>query len=114
MLAIDVRAPALRDTGSFVVPLIADALEDEALGLAALGPLDPATVQIAKTASRRVLGFMNDTAFAVRLAAEIGGGIEHVNVKDLNHELRRHLHHYASGYAQPIELALQHASAVGT
>ena len=114
VLALDVRVPALRDTGSFIVPLIAAALADEALAPDALGPLDPANIQIAKTASRRVLGFMNDTAFMIQIAIDNAGGIEHADASDLNHKLRRHLHRYPSGYAQPIQLATDRATSLIT
>jgi hypothetical protein len=52
----DVRAAGLRDTGRLVTGLIERELAREQLPADTFGPLEPATVVIAKTANRSVLG----------------------------------------------------------
>lgn len=63
VLVADVRVGDVRPPGPLVVRSISAALRDEDLPETALGPLDPADVQIAVTASRSVLGTMTDVAF---------------------------------------------------
>ena len=52
----DVRKADLTPPGPFLVDAITTALDAEDLPRGALGDLDPVNVQLAKTASRRVLG----------------------------------------------------------
>jgi hypothetical protein len=61
----DVRKSDLVAAGVFFVEEIRHALDAERVPLGALGPLDPTDVAIAKTASRRVLGWMNELAHDV-------------------------------------------------
>jgi hypothetical protein len=63
-------------------------------------------VRLARTASRSVLGFMNDSALACRYDAEASSGLEHTDLDDLNRFLRRQLHN-RNGYHQPLELVEQ-------
>jgi hypothetical protein len=70
----DVRAADLRPLGHFIVEKIEAALASEGLPADCLGVLDPDAVQVAKTASRSVLGFMNEMAlFLEYVVAEEGG-----------------------------------------
>lgn len=106
----DVRAAGLRDTGRLVTGLIERELALEHLPPELFGELDPASVIVAKTASRSVLGFMTDMALAIEHALDLDGGLASVNVADLNQWLRRTLLN-ARGFRQPIELARQRAEA---
>ena len=66
----DVRARELKTIGSFVIGHIDAALADEGFARDALGVLDPASVRLARTASRQVLGFMSD--FWSRYVTDVG------------------------------------------
>jgi hypothetical protein len=99
----DVRTGDLRPPGALAVARIEAALADEGLPGDALGPLDPWGTDLARTASRRILGFMNETALACRYAVEAAGGLEDTDVAALDLFLRRQLHN-VDGYRQPIEL----------
>jgi hypothetical protein len=59
-----------------------------------------------RTASRTVLGFMNDMAATSRYLAERVGGIDHLDAGDLNAVLRRAPFN-RSGYIRPIDAARQ-------
>lgn len=107
VFAADVRKPDLRPPGPFVVDLVHAALGQEQLPADALGTLDPDALRLARTASRRILGFMNDTALTSRRIIDQAGGLSHVDLDGLNHLLRRTLH-YRDGYHQPLELVAEH------
>jgi hypothetical protein len=97
----DVRATELRAFGFFVAAAIGAELHDEELRPETFGPLaDP---QLARTASRQVLGFMNEMAFQIRWQAEDAGGLEHSDPRQINRWLRRTLYS-KDGYAKPLEL----------
>lgn len=100
----DVRKADLQPLARWLTQQIADALRDEEIALDALGALDSTSVSIAKTASRRVLGFMNETA--VRASWEIAdsGGLQRTDIRLLNRNLRRDLHNYQGRYATPLDL----------
>lgn len=67
----DVRAP-----GPFVIAQIRAALAQEQLHSDALGPLDARDVRLARTASRSVLGHMNEAALDCRHAIDAAGASE--------------------------------------
>jgi hypothetical protein len=102
----DVRARDLRPPGPFVVQHIVAALADEDLPVDALGPLDPDGVRVARTASRQMLGFMNDATQASRWIIDEAGGLKHADLDELNRFLRRTLHN-RGGYHQPLELVAE-------
>ena len=106
VFAADVRARDLRPPGPFVVDRIRAALDNEDLPVDALGALDPDAVSVARTASRQVLGFMNDSAQTSRRIIEDAGGLEHADLQELNRFLRRTLHN-RDGYHQPLELVAE-------
>jgi hypothetical protein len=106
----DVRASGLRDTGRLVTGLIARELEREGLPAHTFGDLDPASVLLAKTASRVILGCMNDMAFTCEHGADRTGGLARLDVGDLNHALRRNILS-ARDYQRPIELTTRRAEA---
>lgn len=89
-----------------MVKLIQHELLDEDLPLGTLGELDPASVVLAKTASRVVLGYMNEMTRYCDYAVYQAGGLERCDVRSLNRGLRRELHRWRQppGYIVPIEL----------
>lgn len=62
VFAADVRKPQLANFGQYVAGTVANALADEGLAADCLDPLDPSKVRVVRTASRSVLGVMNDMA----------------------------------------------------
>jgi protein involved in polysaccharide export with SLBB domain len=71
----------------------------------ALGPTDPASVRVAKTASRSVLGHLNEMALEVEHAIAASGGLRLADVAEVNRRLRRGLHGRDGDYVVPLELA---------
>ncbi len=100
----DVRKTDLRRLGHLVTGAIAEALADEGLSATCLGDLDPRSVHVAKTASRHVLGHMNDMALSCDHSAVVAGGLGQLDVADLNRWLRRGLHRQDGAYVVPLEL----------
>ena len=72
----------------------------------ALGHLKPDAVQLAKTASRSTLGFMNEMAVHIRYEVAAAGGVRNCDLGALNQRLRRTLHN-RGGYVYPIDLVTQ-------
>src|SRR5207244_12180070 len=64
----------------------------EVLSLDTVGNLDLNGVELAKTASRNVLGYMNEMARHCEYAIAESGGLGRCDIERLNGELRRHLH----------------------
>ncbi len=81
-------------------------LRQEHLPADVLGPLVPDSVHLARTASRSVLGFMNDMVLHCRRQMEASCGLDFTDVEALNERLRRTLHDH-DGYCEPIELVAQ-------
>jgi hypothetical protein len=79
VLAVDVRQGDLNQIGPLVVALIERELRAEGLPIDTFGWLDPA-VQVAKTASRSVLGCTNDMAFICKYAVIEAGGLAHCDI----------------------------------
>lgn len=105
VLIANVRKSDLNSPGQLIVARIQAALAEESLPSDLLGPLDADAVRIASTASRSILGFMNETALVCRYAVKDAGGLEHADVAALSRFLRRQLHN-VDGYRQPLDLAL--------
>ena len=103
----DVRKADLRPLGRYVVSLIEEHLRSELLAADTLGRLDPDNVHLAKTASRSILGVMNDAALHARYQIEAMGGIDRSDTISLNHFLRRTLHNRAGDYVTPLDLLAQ-------
>jgi len=110
VLVADVRAPAWRPVGPPLVAVIESALAREWLATSTLGALDPAAVRIARTASRRTLGFMNETARMCRHGIERAGGLEHTDINDLNRGLCRLLHNREGAYYSALDCIAQRGS----
>ncbi|MGH8326965.1 MAG: DUF6933 domain-containing protein [Steroidobacteraceae bacterium] len=87
----DVRTAELRPFGAYVVRSVEDELREEVLPIDTFGPLQEEPVQVGKTASRRVLGFMNDMAVHIRYRTAVMGGLDRADPRILNRELRRTL-----------------------
>jgi hypothetical protein len=107
-----VRAAELRPLGVYVSTIVGRELRSEGLPPGALGSLDPDAVQIAKTASRSVLGFMNDMATRVAHAVAAAGGLGRCDTESVNRQLRRTPYN-GGGYLYPIDLVIGHADAGG-
>jgi len=105
-----VRKAELRPIGRYVVRRVEAELRSEDLPSDVLGALDPDAVSLAKTASRSVLGFMNDIAMHCRYQVADAGGLDRCEISALNHRLRRTLHN-RGGYVHPIELVAQRLAA---
>jgi hypothetical protein len=103
VFAPDVRAAELRPLGVYVSTIVGRELRSEGLPPDALGTLDPDAVQIAKTASRSVLGFMNDMATHVDYAVAAAGGLGRCDTETVNRQLRRTPYN-RGGYLYPIDL----------
>jgi hypothetical protein len=102
ILVADVRKADVLPFGPYVVGLIESELESEGVSPYALGRLLGDDVQLAKTASRSMLGVMNNTALLVRYQVDALGGLEHVGV--INHFLRRTPHQREGEWVWPAEL----------
>lgn len=99
----------MRPLGPYVAAVVEAELRAEGLPVDALGPLDPTAVQIAKTANRSVLGFMNDMAVQIEYAVASAGGLPRCDAADVSRHLRRTPYN-RGGYLYPIDLAIARAS----
>ena len=104
LFVADIRVGDLRPFARRIVDLLTAALLEEGLPIDALGRLEPSEVRIAKTASRHVLGVMNQMAFEIGWHVDQVGGLWNVNVDELNRHLRRSLHTKDGDYQIPLEL----------
>ena len=103
----DVRKSDLQPLGPFLVDAIVVALDAERLPRDALGELDGTTVRLAKTASRRVLGYMNEIAVHIAYALDRTGHVLDVDVITLNKQLQRTLHNHGGRDERPLDLVAQ-------
>jgi hypothetical protein len=103
----DVRKAALVPIGDAIVAAVQYELREEDLPLDTFGDLDPSAFVLAATASRVVLGYMNEMARFCDYAVFDAGGLEQCDIGALNRQLRRELHlsPQPPGYLIPIELA---------
>ena len=105
VLDTNVRVAQLDDLGFYVATLVLDALSSEGLAGTTLGPADPSGVRVAKTASRSVLGHMNEMAFEARHLIAQDGGLRHADLDGVKRRLRLGLHRRGGDYVVPLELA---------
>lgn len=110
VLEADVRVAQLNDLGLYVATLVVDALASEGLAGTVLGPTDPSGVQVAKTASRSVLGHMNEMMFEAQHLIAYDGGLQRTDLDGVNRRLRRGLHGRGGDYVVPLELAAARAA----
>lgn len=98
LFVADVSVADLRGLGELVERNARTALYDEALPADAFLSLDGADLRLARTASRRILGVMNEDADMCEYAIATAGGLDHANILELNRRLRRNLHSVEGGY----------------
>jgi hypothetical protein len=103
LFVADVAAADLRGLGELVERNAQGALLDEALPPDALGSLDHSALRLSRTASRRILGVMNDDAGTCRYAIATAGGLDPTDVLELNRRLRRNLHSVDGSYATSLD-----------
>ena len=104
LFVADIRAADLRPFERRIADLVVAALLDDGLPSDALGHLAPDEVQIAKTASKHVLGVMNQMAFEIEWAVDQARGLGDVDIGHLNRHLHRSLHTKDGEYRGPLEL----------
>ncbi len=107
LFVADIRVADLRPFEGRIVDLVAGALFDEGLPNDVLGRLERSDVQIATTASKHVLGVMNQIAVEIEWTIDQAGGLWNVDARDLNRHLRRSLHTKDGEYRAPLELVHQ-------
>jgi hypothetical protein len=100
----DLRVSDLRPFERRIVDLLTGALLEEGLPINALGRLEPSELRIAKTASRHILGVMNQMALEIGWHTGQAGGLLNIDVDELNRHLRRSLHTKDGDYQLPLEL----------
>jgi hypothetical protein len=103
-----VRVANLRPLGDYIVEAIETELRTERLPADTFAQLDPDHVRIAKTASRSTLGYMKEMAFELEWNIANDGGLDRIDIDELNHALRRQLRSHGRDYARPIELVNEH------
>ena len=99
----DIRSADLRPLGEYLVDAIESELRAEQLPIDTFSALAPEGVLLAKTSSRRTLGFMTEMAAELGYAIPNAGGLSACDVGVVNRRLRRTLHN-RGGYVTPIEL----------
>jgi hypothetical protein len=103
-----IRVADLRPLGTYVVQAIETELSAERLPEDTVSQLDPNDVRVAKTASRSTLGYMKEMAFELEWSIASDGGLDRIDINELNHALRRQLRSHGPDYARPIELVKHH------
>ena len=103
----DVRKADLAPIGPYVIDAVDAALRADGLPVDALGELDQHDVLLAKTASRQVLGFMNDVASHISSAVYEHRNVREVDALALNAQLQRTLHNHGGRYATPLDLVAE-------
>lgn len=98
--------------GRATIRLIRQELTAEELPQDSLGQLDPDSIRLAKTASRSVLGYMNEMVAYCRLATQ--GALPGCDLKSINRDLRRELHlsRRPPGYFVPIDLVRERVASL--
>ncbi|WP_411277870.1 DUF6933 domain-containing protein [Gaiella sp.] len=90
------------------------ALRAEGLPVDALGELDSHDVLLAKTASRQVLGFMNEIASHISYAVYGQRNVRELDAVALNAQLQRTLHDRGARYATPLDLVAERLQTGGS
>ena len=103
----DVRKADMASLGHFLTAAIASELRSERLPIDALGSLEASGALIAKTASRSVLGTMNDISVHISYAVARRGGLGETSVSEVNYQLQRTLHRHGTDYATALDLIRQ-------
>jgi hypothetical protein len=98
----------ISDLGDYIVEAIETELRTERLHADTFAQLGPDHVRIAKTASRSTLGYTKEMAFELEWNIANDGGLDRVEIDELNHALRRQLRRHGRDYARPIEIVNEH------
>lgn len=106
----DVRKADISPFEAFVTERVRSELLSEELPSQLFGSLDASRVRIARTASRSVLGTMNDMTMYIRHATLQAGGVQFCDAAELSRRLRRSLHREPD-YIVPREVAAERAAA---
>lgn len=104
VLDTDVRVAQFDDLGTYAATRVVDALASEGLAGDVLGPTDPSAVRVAKTASRSVLGHMNEMVFEAEHYVAHDGGLQLADLADVNRRLRRTPRRLDGSYVWSLEL----------
>ncbi len=107
MFVADVRKADLTPRDRWRANAVRRELNAENMPDAVLGELAPPVV-LAKTASRQMLGFMNEVAWFAECAIVYAGGLGRFDIAELNREQRRMLHNRNGCYATPLDLVREH------
>lgn len=103
LLVADVLAADLRRLGDLLERNARTALYDERLPPHLLGDLDGGAPRITRTASRRILGVMNEDGYMCEHVISSEGGLKGADPLVLNRRLRRNLHSVEGGYATSLD-----------
>jgi hypothetical protein len=105
----DVRRSELQPFGQWAVAAAADGLAEEGIHGDSFGLLDADSLITAKTASRRVLGCMNDMALHIDYLVHADGGLGRTDLDELTRHLRRTPYKIDGVWATPTDAAREHA-----
>jgi hypothetical protein len=99
----DVRSAELRPPGSYLVSALQAELGAERLPLDTFGSPQPDDVRVAGTASRSMLGLMNQMTVEIRYQVMRSDDARNCDIDAINYQLCRTLRH-RGGYVRPIDL----------
>jgi len=102
----DLRKADLSPIGTWVATAVRRELRVEGLHDRVLGELE-APASVATTASRQMLGFMNEMALWADYAIAGAGGLARCDTAEINRKLRRMLHNRDGAYVRPLELVAE-------
>ena len=103
----DVRKADLVPVDAWLARVVRRGLVSEGLPEDTLGSL-AGPVEVAKTASRQILGFMNEMAMQADYAIAESGSLTACDIDALNRWLRRDLHNLEGRYVTSLELITGH------
>ncbi len=103
----DVRKADLAPIGPYVIDAVVAALRAEGLPVDALGELDSHDLLLTKTASRQVLGFMNEISSHISYAVYGHSDVRELDAVALNSRLQRTPHNHGGRYATPLDLVAE-------
>ncbi len=107
----DVRKADLVPVDAWLARVVRRELVSEGLAEDTLGSL-AGPVEVAKTASRQILGFMNEMAMQADYAIAELGSLAASDIDALNRWLRRDLHNLDGRYVTSLELITGHRRSI--
>ncbi len=102
----DLRKADLTPLDQWLANVVRRELNAENLPDSVLGELVPPVV-VAKTASRQMLGHMNEMVWSVECAIADASGLARCDIAELNREQRRMLHNRSGRYIRPLDLVAE-------